>query len=138
MYKEVAQQWPGAISRPVEPDKSFDMDSIDLQRISTDDPAQEGKKHILVLLDRFSRRVYAEATATRSVTESIRAFTKMLRDAKAEPPLLVNMDAAGEFTSAEFLSELDKRKISYRLKKPGREQKTVSYTHLTLPTICSV
>ena len=57
------------------------------------------------------------------MTESIRAFTKMLRDAKAEPPLLVNMDAAGEFTSAEFLSELDKRKISYRLKKPGREQK---------------
>ena len=47
----------------------------------------------------------------------------MLRDAKAEPPLLVNMDAAGEFTSAEFLSELDRRKISYRLKKPGREQK---------------
>ena len=53
MYKEVAQQWPGAISRPVEPDKVFDMGSIDLQRISTDDPAQEGKKHILVLLDRF-------------------------------------------------------------------------------------
>ena len=50
VYKEVAQQWPGAISRPVEPDKVFDMDSIDLQRISTDDPAQEGKKHILVLL----------------------------------------------------------------------------------------
>ena len=46
VYKEVAQQWPGAISRPVEPDKSFDMDSIDLQRISTDDPAQEGKKSI--------------------------------------------------------------------------------------------
>ena len=57
------------------------------------------------------------------MTESIRAFTKMLRDAKTEPPLLVNMDAAGEFTSAEFLSELDKRKVSHRLKKPGREQK---------------
>ena len=53
VYKEVAQQWPGAISRPVEPDKVFDMDSIELSRISTDDPAQEGKKHILVLLDRF-------------------------------------------------------------------------------------
>ena len=47
VYKEVAQQWPGAISRPVEPDKVFDMDSIDLQRISTDDPAQEGEKYIL-------------------------------------------------------------------------------------------
>ena len=51
VYKEVAQQWPEKISRPVEPDKVFDMDSIDLQRISTDDPAQEGKKHILILLD---------------------------------------------------------------------------------------
>ena len=69
------------------------MDSIDLQRLSTDDPAQENKKHILVLLDRFSRRVYAEATATRQVTESIAMLTKMLRDAKAEPPLLINMDA---------------------------------------------
>ena len=37
--------------------------------------------------------------------------------------LPVSMDAAGEFTPAEFLSELDKRKISYRLKKPRREQK---------------
>ena len=111
------------ISRPVEPDKVFDMDSIDSQRLSTDDPAQENKKHILVLLDRFSGRVYAEATATRQVTESIAMLTKMLRDAKAEPPLLINMDAAGEFTSAEFLSQLDRKRISYRLKKPGREQK---------------
>ena len=62
------------------------MDSIELSRISTDDPAQEGKKHILVLLDRFSRRVYAEATVTRQMTESRRALTKMLRDAEAEPP----------------------------------------------------
>ena len=53
VYKEVAQQWPGKISRPVEPDKVFDMGSIDLQRISTDNPAQENKKHILVSLDIF-------------------------------------------------------------------------------------
>ena len=57
------------------------------------------------------------------MTESIAMLMKMLRDAKAEPPLLINMDAAGEFTSAEFLTQLGQNKISYRLKKPGREQK---------------
>ena len=43
------------------------------------------------------------------MTETMAALTKMLSAAKADPPLLINMDAAGEYTSAEFLSELDKR-----------------------------
>ena len=40
-YKEVAQQWPGKIQRPTEPDKNFDMDGIDLQRISPNVPEQK-------------------------------------------------------------------------------------------------
>ena len=63
---------------------------------------------------------------------------------KAQPPTrhiisindLTNKEIETVFEVAQgFLKELSDAHVSYRI---GRSTDTVSYTHLTLPTICSV
>ena len=84
VYKDVAQQWPGKIQKPVEPDHVFDLDGLDLQRQSPSTAAQGGMKHVLLLLDRYSRKLYGRALPNRSAGVTVPAVQDMLREARED------------------------------------------------------
>ena len=84
IYKDVAVQWPGKIQRPVQTDVLFDLDGLDLQRQSPSTAAQGGMKHVLLLLDRYSRKLYGRAMDTRRARETADAVKSMLAEADAD------------------------------------------------------
>ena len=84
VYKDVAQQWPGKIQKPVEPDHVFDLDGLDLQRQSPSTAAQGGMKHVLLLLDRYSRKLYGRALPNRSAGVTVPAVQDLLREARED------------------------------------------------------
>ena len=102
VYKEKAARWPGEIQKPSEPDRVFDLDGLDLRKQSPDIAEQEGYQHILMMQDRFTRKLFAVPLKTRGVRETLDAVKEMLRQAEAEDDVReINMDLAGEFSSRE-------------------------------------
>ena len=55
VYKEIAVQWPGRTQRPTQPDRNFDLDGLDFTKSSSTSAEQQGMKHVLLILDRYSR-----------------------------------------------------------------------------------
>ena len=85
---------------------------------------------MLLLLDRYSRKLYGRALPNRSAGVTVPAVLDMLQqaredDAKPDPEVdvLFNMDKAGEFVSAEFTAALEAAGVRTRFKKdPQRVQ----------------
>ena len=110
--------------RPVEPAPNFDLGGLDLLWQS---PAAQAEKHVLLLLDRYTRKLYARALPNRWRQVSIPAVQEMLAEARADNPednekagrgnTVISMDKAGEFVSEEFVAALEEAGIAARLKQ---------------------
>ena len=62
----------------------------------------------------------------------------VVRQAHSQKWLRVNADIAGKISVTIPADSLTAPQITIRTSETGDQYKTVSYTHLTLPTICSV
>ena len=87
-------------------------------------PAQRPEyfyRHVLLVQDIFSRFLWAEAFSTK--TQVTAAFERILN--KGRKPRELNTDKGSEFTSREFQTMLDRRKIQHELKAALNDIATV-------------
>jgi len=79
-------------------------------------PSKNGDKHIVVAQDIFSRRVFAQATASVSPAAVGQVFEEFV--AAHGVPLELSSDEGEEFTNQHFKAILDRLGIMHRLKAP--------------------
>ena len=124
VYKRVPVEWPGRISKPTETDVRFDLDLWDGR---TQAPEAQAIKWVMLLQDRFSRKLFGIGVDSRQTDVLIDAFNTLLGRARADPfpdgPAEVNMDAESGFTAHAFRDALEAQGITIRVKRPGREEK---------------
>ncbi len=87
VFKEVKQEWPGRMQKPLGPDLHFAIDGLDWKRHAPklEQPGhkeQKGYKFILCALDRGTREFFARGLETRSATETVVAMRDILHEAK--------------------------------------------------------
>ena len=73
-------EWPGRISKPTETDVRFDLDLWDGR---TQAPASQPVKWVMLLQDRFSRKLYGNGLETRQTTVLLDAFNTLFTRARA-------------------------------------------------------
>ena len=75
--------------------------------------SNKGYEYILAVIDCFSRFAYVEPMRTKTASETVSAFKKILRRAKAKPRLLQS-DLGSEFKGvfAHFLREMSIHQFS--------------------------
>ena len=113
VYKRVPVEWAGRISKPTETDTKFDLDLWDGR---TQAPETQDIKWVMLLQDRFSRKLYGIGLATRQTNVLIDAFNTLLQRAQSDGrpqtgDVELNTDAEAGFTSQEF-REIWKRRAS--------------------------
>src|SRR5271155_1042554 len=72
----------------------WQADLVDMQAYASDN---DGVKHILTVIDLFSRRAWAEAVKSKTTAHMIEAFTNIF--AKGEKPIKLQTDQGLEFES---------------------------------------
>ena len=117
-------KWPGRISKPTETDVRFGLDLWDGR---TQAPATQPVKWVILLQDRFSRKLYGIGKETRQTNALLDAsntlFARARSDAVEQGPPEVNMDAESGFTANDFRNALEAQGVTVRVVKPGREEK---------------
>ena len=100
VYKRVPVERPGRISKPTETDQTFDLDIWDGR---TTAPADQPVKFVMLLQDRFSRKLYGIGLESRQTNALLDAFNTLYAcarsDAVPQGPPEVNMDTEAGFTS---------------------------------------
>ena len=79
MYKRVPVEWPGRISKPTETDVRFDLDLWDGR---TQAPADQPAKFVMLLQDRFSRKLYGIGLESRQTNVLLDAFNTLIARAQ--------------------------------------------------------
>ena len=79
VYKRVPVEWPGRISKPTETDVRFDLDLWDGR---TQAPAAQPVKWVMLLQDRFSRKLYGIGLETRQTNVLLDAFNTLFARAQ--------------------------------------------------------
>lgn len=80
------------------PDQIWQLDLLDMTNFAHEN---NGKKWILLGIDVFTRRAFAEAIKNKTAQEVLKAFISIIRDEDAKPEKLIT-DNGSEFTNKEF------------------------------------
>ena len=116
VYKRVPVEWPGRISKHPETDTRFDLDLWDGR---TQAPDADPVKWVMLLQDRFSRKLYGIGLESRQTDVLFNAFMTLFGQARSDAvpdgPAEVNMDAEAGFTAHAFRDALEGRGITIRV-----------------------
>ncbi len=128
VYKKVPVEWPGRISKHPETDTRFDLDLGDGR---TQAPDTQPIKWVMLLQDRFSRKLYGMGLQSQQTDVLLGAFNALMGQARADAipdgTAEVSTDAESGFTAHAFRDALVAQGITLRVKTPGREENKVSH-----------
>lgn len=91
---------------------------IDLADMSQYSHKNSGYKYILLAIDIFSRKVYAEPLKTKSESEVTKAFEKIISENDVTPKV-VSSDNGSEFTNRNFKKLLNENEITQKTNMIG-------------------
>ena len=116
VYKQVPHEWPGRISKNPETDTRFDLDLWDGR---TQAPDTQPIKWVMLLQDRFSRKLYGLGVDSRQTDVLLGALNTFLGQARSDAipdgPAEVSMDAESGFTAHAFRDALEAQGITIRV-----------------------
>ena len=96
------------------------------------------KAYLCTVFDLYDRYPVGYAISKRNDTALVQAAYKQAVKAYPNAHPLFHSDRGFQFTRAPFQNQLEDQGMTQSMSRVGCCIDTVSYTHLTLPTICSV
>ena len=90
----------------------WDADLVDLQDLSQ---WNDGYKYILLIIDAFSKYIWARRMKTKASETTSQAFADILKDTKPNKPVALYTDQGTEFLGSPFQKLLKQKSIHHRL-----------------------